>query len=48
MIGTIDRASKQVKDKERRHEQLEMEQKKIKNQKKKNKMRGRDDPQAGV
>ena len=48
VIGTIDRASKEVKEKERKAEALEAEQRKLKNLKKKNKQRGRDGPDGAV
>ena len=48
MIGTIDRASKEVRDKERLNERQEAEAKKLKNKKKKHKARGRDGCDSGV
>jgi len=48
VIGTIDRASKEVKEKERKAEALEAEARKLKNLKKKNKQRGRDGPDGAV
>jgi hypothetical protein len=48
VIGTIDKASKEVIEKERRAEREELEAKKLKNKKKKNKQRGRDGPDGAV
>ena len=48
VIGTIDRASKEVKEKERKAAMLEAEAKRLKNLKKKNKQRGREGPDDAV
>lgn len=48
VIGTIDKASKEVIAKERKTEREELEAKKLKNKKKKSKQRGRDGPDGAV